>query len=171
MTVPPGTGQPAYLIDERWGVAHRLEGECTRIGREASNRIIVRDLAVSRFHAEVRQTGNQHVVHALGSTETKVNGRPLAGSCPLAEGDVIEIVYTRLRFTTQPLPRSVMLAPDQATVDQALAGEKTQFREIVSTKRLRQLRRPVKKPFWLVVILIVGGGVILGVLIQRVVDR
>jgi hypothetical protein len=158
----------AHLIDERWGVAHALRRDCTQIGRDATNTIIVRDMAASRFHAEVRREGDAHVLHALGSTETRLNGRPATAPCALAEGDVIEIVYTKLRFTAAPLPRDVTMAPEQVAVDRTLAEGKTQFREIVSTKRLRRLRRPVRTPLWIVVLIIVVGGALLGVLIQLV---
>jgi hypothetical protein len=166
MAEPARSEGGAHLIDERWGVAHALRRECTQIGRDATNAIIVRDMAASRFHAEVRHEGNAHVLYPLGSTETRVNGHPATAPCTLAEGDVVEIVYTKLRFTTAALPRDVTLAPEQVAVDRTLAEGKTQFREIVSTKRLRQLRRPVRTPLWMVVLIIVVGGTLVGILIQ-----
>ena len=165
------TERPAYLIDERWGVAYSLHRDRTGIGRDPSNPVIVRDMSVSRFHAEVRRTGNHYVLHTLGSNATKVNGQPLVSHAQVREGDVIEIAYTRLRFTDQALPRDVMLAPEQPRVDRELAEGKTQFREIVSTKRLQQLRRPVRGPLWKIVAFVVAAGGILGLTIHLVAGK
>jgi pSer/pThr/pTyr-binding forkhead associated (FHA) protein len=103
----------AWLVDERWAKAYPL-GEVTTIGRGSENMIILRDPAVSRLHAEVRKepgdTGGW-ILGAHGATGTKVNGLPVGGECRLAEGDVVEIAFSRLRFTTKAPTEEMFVIP------------------------------------------------------------
>src|SRR5215210_1967220 len=91
----------AWLVDERWAKAYPL-GELTTVGRGPQNTIILRDVAVSRLHAEVRRESETYVLQPYGASATKVNGIPVGVSWPLQEGDVVEIAFSRLRFTTRP---------------------------------------------------------------------
>jgi pSer/pThr/pTyr-binding forkhead associated (FHA) protein len=103
----------AWLVDERWAKAYPL-AEVTTIGRGSESMIILRDPAVSRVHAEVRKEPGDAggwVLNAHGATGTKVNGQPLGGESRLAEGDVIEIAFTRLRFTTKPPTSEMFVIP------------------------------------------------------------
>ena len=169
-------GEQAHLVDLRWGVAYSLDREITGIGRDIKNVVILRDAAASRFHAEVRRVGDRHMLHVIAKTETKVNGRVVWGMCELAEGDLIEIVYTRLRFTQKALPMDVMPAPAATAVDLRLAERNTEPRELVSTEQLhvmrRRLRRPMPRPErrrpWRWVAIVVGGLAILAVLIALI---
>ena len=167
---PERPGPPGYLIDVRWGVAYDLHRVSTGIGRDASNPVVIRDLAASRSHAEVRRDGGRYVLHALGSAETRVNGAIVAGPRVLAEGDVIEIAYTRLRFTGIPPTGDVVPAPVGVVVDADFAGRKTEIREIVSTAQLRRLRRQVLRPvelhWWMLVVTILAGSLVLALLIR-----
>ncbi len=93
------SGADAWLVDERWFKAYPL-GERTTIGRSSESTIIMRDSAVSRMHAEVRRDGIAYVLHSRGSSGTKVNGAQVGDECALQEGDIIEIAFSRLRFTS-----------------------------------------------------------------------
>jgi pSer/pThr/pTyr-binding forkhead associated (FHA) protein len=90
----------AWLVDERWAKAYPLR-EDVSIGRGSENTIILRDPAVSRLHAEVKRDAGRYVLHAHGSSGTKVNGVRVGAECDLHEDDVIEIAFSKLRFTTK----------------------------------------------------------------------
>jgi ABC-type multidrug transport system ATPase subunit/ABC-type multidrug transport system permease subunit len=69
-----------------------------RIGRDASNDLVLDDPNVSRRHAEVRRTASGHEVRDLASRNgTRLNGRPVR-SAPISVGDVIGIGPYRLVF-------------------------------------------------------------------------
>jgi pSer/pThr/pTyr-binding forkhead associated (FHA) protein len=155
-----GAPPPASLVDVRWAVAYPLARVCTGIGRDASNPVLIRDLVASRSHAEVRRDGDAYVLHPVGSGETKVNGVVATAPRPLAEGDVIEIAYTRLRFTRKPPSGDVLPAPEHPAVDSDFANRTTEIREIVTTETLQQLRRQPARPVRLGRRLLVGAVVV-----------
>jgi hypothetical protein len=101
------TAASAYLIDIRGGLAYALTNEPATIGRDPVNQIAIRDPSVSRFHAEVRPTadGLGFAVRSMGAGGSSING-VLVGSSPrvMAEGDLVRIAGTTLRFTLQPPP-------------------------------------------------------------------
>ena len=79
---------------ERVTVGQRI----VSVGRLPECTITLTDPNVSRRHAEVRP-GNQLVVVDLGSTNgTKVNGLRITGERPLADGDIVSMGSTHLRF-------------------------------------------------------------------------
>ncbi len=165
----PAQEPPASLVDVRWALAYPLTRVCTGIGRDAANPILIRDLAASRSHCEIQRAGDVYVLHPVGSAETKVNGMVVTAPRPLAEGDVIEIAYTRLRFTRKPPAGDVMPAPEHPAVDPDFAAHRTEAREIVSTEKLQQFRhrlsRPVSFNRWLMAAAIVGGGLVVALAI------
>ena len=72
--------------------------EPVSIGRMADCTIVLTDESVSRRHAEVRSQGSNIVVVDLGSTNgTKVNGAGVRER-RLADGDLITVGTTNLRF-------------------------------------------------------------------------
>jgi hypothetical protein len=100
-------GAPAYLVDIGAGLAYPLTDEPVTIGRDPVNQVAVRDASVSRFHAEVRPTADRQafVIRSMGAGGSSVNG-VLIGGTPrqLAEGDLVRIASTTLRFTLVPPP-------------------------------------------------------------------
>ncbi|PZF95400.1 FHA domain-containing protein [Micromonospora endophytica] len=81
------------------GVGFRLRRQPQVIGRDPTVDIVVRDPHLSRRHAEIRLTGEGVCVTDLGSTNgTWVNGGRASGSTRLADGDVIRLGRTELRF-------------------------------------------------------------------------
>jgi hypothetical protein len=109
-SAPPPTRAPigtAYLVDIGAGLAYPLSDDSVTIGRDPVNQVAVRDPAVSRFHAEVRSTPDRQgfVIRSMGASGSSVNGALVGSSArPLAEGDLVRIAGTTLRFTTVPPP-------------------------------------------------------------------
>jgi hypothetical protein len=94
------SGAEAWLVDERWFKAYPLEEETT-IGRGSKCSIILRDPAVSRVHATVSKHPSGYRVNPEGASGTKLNGNVITTPVLLQEGDVLEIAYTSLRFTSK----------------------------------------------------------------------
>lgn len=68
------------------------------IGRASDNDIVLGDLQVSRRHARLERVGGAWRLTDLGSRNpTLVNGLPVAGRAPLADGDRITVGATDLR--------------------------------------------------------------------------
>ena len=106
---PPAATQ-AYLVDVRAKTAYKLATRSTGIGRDAANAIVIRDPTASRFHAEVRREAGGFVLHPRGSAGTTVNNRRVGTPCVLEDGDMIEIAYRVLRFTSGALAADERLA-------------------------------------------------------------
>jgi predicted component of type VI protein secretion system len=104
---PAAPTAAAFLIDIGAGHAYPLTDEALTIGRDPLNQIPVRDAAVSRFHAEVRSTPDKRgfAIRSMGAAGSSINGALVGGSPrQLAEGDLVRIGSTTLRFTTVPPP-------------------------------------------------------------------
>ena len=73
------------------GREFRLNPDETTFGRAAENDIILDDLTVSRYHAKVRQEGEDFYLYDMAATNpTLVNGQPITRHL-LQEGDKVEI--------------------------------------------------------------------------------
>jgi hypothetical protein len=89
------------LLDERGAVLERfaLDRDSIVLGRRTANDITLADSEVSRRHARVEATKTGYSIHDLGSMNgTLVNGRRIAAPQPLADGDLIVLGQSRLRF-------------------------------------------------------------------------
>jgi predicted component of type VI protein secretion system len=108
MTAPEaGTHSTAYIIYEFERRAFPVTDLPVRIGRDASNDIVLRESAVSRFNTEVRRENGGCIVHSTGSTPALVNGIAAAEDAPLTEGARIEIGSAVLTYTEKRLPIGV----------------------------------------------------------------
>ena len=169
-TPTPTPTPPAYLVDLRWGVAYPLHRVCTSVGRDASNPVIIRDAAASRSHCEIQRNGDDFALHPIGGAETHVNGERVSEARPLAEGDLVEIAYSRFRFTRKPPSRDILPAPEHPAVDSDFAARNTEVREIVTAEHLQELRRKMLRPVelhWRVLVLsVVAGALALALLIR-----
>lgn len=117
------SGADAWLVDERWFKAYPLAAETTTIGRGSESTIILRDAAVSRHHADVTREQGGYVLRAFGSSGVSVNGLPVAAEHPLREGDIVEIAYSALRFTTKAPTNEMFVIPrDTPTFIDQLEG-------------------------------------------------
>lgn len=101
----------AFLIDEQGRVAYPLDRLSTTIGRASANFIRLPDPTASRYHAQVRREAGGFALHVMGSVGGSINGRRLSTPCMLAEGDVVELAYTSLRFTRGPVPAGIQVIP------------------------------------------------------------
>lgn len=90
----------ARLVNTATNRAYDLASSRLTIGRESKNNIAVRDLNVSRMHAELRlEPQGVWVITDLGSTNgTFVNGHEIS-SQPLVKGDLITVGTTNFIFT------------------------------------------------------------------------
>jgi len=76
-----------------------LAEEKTDIGRGTQVDLRLRDRAISRAHVRILREGSQFTLVDLNSPNgVYLNGRRVKGSSPLADGDVIELGQTLLRF-------------------------------------------------------------------------
>ncbi len=90
----------AQLIDIAENKAYELASMRLLIGRESTNDIVVKDINVSRTHAELRlDRGSQWVLSDLGSTNgTFVNGRQITTES-LQDGDRVTFGMTNFVFS------------------------------------------------------------------------
>jgi hypothetical protein len=83
-----------------------LAGQTIRIGRHQDNDIRLPDTSVHRYHAVIEQTPEEaFVITDLSGTDgngVRVNGERLARA-QLADGDIIELGRTRLKFESVPV--------------------------------------------------------------------
>ncbi len=95
-----------------------------KIGREQRCDLLILDHSVSRLQAEITVISGHHVLHDYGLTETRVNGRPVAGPHRLQPGDVIQIgkyefTFSRRPATAEELADSNSVMPIRSTVPDA----------------------------------------------------
>ena len=121
------------------GLAGPMEGEAlaltasdVAIGRHASNQIVIREIQVSRHHAEIVHEAPGYTLRDLESRHgTAVNGQPIT-SHPLTHGDVIALgtsSFLFLEHETEPsgdnspvwLDDSAFLARSTLTLDATAA--------------------------------------------------
>jgi predicted component of type VI protein secretion system len=118
----PATGAPPHLVIDAARCAHPLDHASTAIGSDPSNVIVLREPEAGLFHAEVRREAGGFALHPMGSSPTRLNGRPMTVPLLLNEGDEITIARTALRYTAQPLPAEIQLADTEAEQDDAALG-------------------------------------------------
>ncbi|NES15599.1 FHA domain-containing protein [Micromonospora sp. PPF5-17] len=89
------------------GLSFRVGRGAQVIGRAPSADIVLVDAHLSRRHATVQLTAEGVSLTDLGSTNgTWLNDRRISGSVPLADGDVVRVGRTELRFFDPGLART-----------------------------------------------------------------
>lgn len=79
--------------------------EVLRIGRAPDNDIVVSELSVSRYHAELRRSGYRVALVDLGSANgTTVNGTRISGAVELTPPADVLVGQARLSVRTEPDP-------------------------------------------------------------------
>lgn len=156
---PSETAQ-GYLVDDQLKVAHPLTHHSTPIGRDASNAIVVRNPTASRFHAEVRREAGGFALHSMGARGAAINNVPLRTPKLLSEGDLVEIAFTTLRFTTAPPGRDLSVAIPHSTANDE-SGRKptlgTGIEQVVMEDNLAG--REMRRIQLLIALVLVAGGV------------
>ncbi len=107
---PPGGfagGAPAVprsMVERPPSQVLQLPSRLLKIGRAADNEVVVADLSVSRYHAELRKDPHGgYVIFDLGSHNgTYVNGQRV-GSAPVTERDIIAIGPATFRLVGDQL--------------------------------------------------------------------
>jgi pSer/pThr/pTyr-binding forkhead associated (FHA) protein len=85
-----------YLVDLR-------PGESVLLGRSLECDLPLSAERASRRHAEIVAGPSGHTVRDLGSTNgTTVNGAPLTGEAPLADGDALDLGGCRIEYRSRP---------------------------------------------------------------------
>lgn len=107
------------------------------MGRAAENRVVLSGRQVSRYHAQIRWSGEQVVVDDLGSKNgTFVNGQAAGQARPLRPGDLLQLAvgYT---FSLVEAPAEV---PAEAPTERARAPADRAEREPVPEPAAPRLR-------------------------------
>ena len=102
---PPSTGlsYAASLSSRQPSAIMRLPTKVLRIGRGADNDVVVADLSVSRYHAELRRSRTGFEIVDLGSHNgTFVNGQRISAA-PVTELDIIGIGPASFRLVGEEL--------------------------------------------------------------------
>ena len=102
-----GRGQlapaPSSSIVRQPSAIMRLPTKTLRIGRAADNDVVVSDLSVSRYHAELRKTGRGYEIVDLASHNgTFLNGQWVTAA-PVTERDIISIGPATFRLVGDEL--------------------------------------------------------------------
>src|ERR1700729_374963 len=98
---PPG----GSTISRQPSAIMRLPQRVLRIGRATDNEIVVSDLSVSRYHAELRRDsrGGYEIVDLSSHNGTYVNGQRIATSAPVTEADIISVGPATFHMVGQEL--------------------------------------------------------------------
>ncbi len=100
----PAVPAPRVSMERQPSAVLQLPPTLLRIGRAADNQVVVADLGVSRYHAELRrEPRGGYAIHDLGSHNgTFVNGQRV-GSAPVTERDIISIGPATFRLVGEEL--------------------------------------------------------------------
>ncbi len=97
------TPAPSSSIVRQPSAIMRLPTKTLRIGRNSDNDVVVSDLSVSRYHAELRKTGRGYEIVDLASHNgTFLNGQWVTAA-PVTERDIISIGPATFRLVGDEL--------------------------------------------------------------------
>ena len=113
-----------YLMEPASRQAYRLRKKTVPIGRDAASGIHIKDLTVSRFHADVRAEAGGYVLYSSGATGTTVNGQRISAPRLLQSGDAIQVGDTTLTFT-QTVPSGIRVVEPTIEEDSLLSRRPT----------------------------------------------
>jgi predicted component of type VI protein secretion system len=135
----------AYLKDRRRNRVYLLTDHVT-IGRDPSSTIVMKDIDVSRTHAEIVKEGDAFILRPHGVSVISVNGARVSRNATLREGDDISIADSTFRFTTDLGSSAVSVEPRRETTGGAVprgASAQTMFMGAVEARDFQE--RSIKK--------------------------
>jgi ABC-type multidrug transport system ATPase subunit len=107
-------------VDVRPTKVMRVPVRTLRIGRAKDNDVVLTDLGVSRYHAELRNAGGRYEIVDLGSHNgTFLNGTQVISRAPVTEQDIVGIGMATFRLVGDEL-REFMDQGDVTLVAQDL---------------------------------------------------
>jgi pSer/pThr/pTyr-binding forkhead associated (FHA) protein len=118
---PPGEW---HLMEPASRQAYRLRKKTVPIGRDSASGIHIKDLTVSRFHADVRAEAGGYVLYSSGTTGTTVNGQRISAPRLLQSGDAIQIGDSTLTFT-QTVPTGIRIVEPTIEEDSLISRRPT----------------------------------------------
>jgi hypothetical protein len=121
----PAPSGPAYLIDAQNRRAYPLNRRVVQIGREIGCDIVLKDTSVSRFHADIRSEGGQHVIYSMGSGGTKLGAESVTHPRMLREADEIRIGRATFTFTRDKVPPGMKVVDLEEHADESFARRET----------------------------------------------
>jgi putative serine protease PepD len=87
--------QTHFVLRSSSGQEYMIDAPGITIGRDVQNDIVLEDPAVSRSHARVAAEHDELVIYDASTNGTLVNGRRIAGSAHVSEGDELQIGASR----------------------------------------------------------------------------
>ena len=139
-----------YLKDRRRNRVYLLTDHLT-IGRDPSSTIVMKDVDVSRTHAEIVKEGDAFILRPHGVSVVSLNGVRVSRNATLREGDDISIADSTFRFTTDiGSSTAVSVEPSRmsagAAVPRGLSAQ-TMFMGAIEARDLhdRTLRKKVTR--------------------------
>ena len=115
MVRPRLRGRPRLILRDAAGSEREvaLLAPDVSIGRASTCAVVLENAEVSRIHARIVATGDDHALIAVGARHnTYVNGEAVTGERLLRHGDVIQLASERLIYAeTDDVPRAVSTAP------------------------------------------------------------
>lgn len=121
----PEPAGAAFLVDAQNRRAYPLNRRVVQIGREIGCNIVLKDTSVSRFHADIRAEGGQHVIYSMGSGGTKVGDESVKQPRMLREGDDIRIGRASFTFTRDKVPPGMKVVDLEEHADESFARRET----------------------------------------------
>jgi uncharacterized Zn-binding protein involved in type VI secretion len=121
----PSPNGPAYLVDAQNRRAYPLNRRVVQIGREIGCNIVLKDTSVSRFHADIRAEGGQHVIYSMGSGGTKVGTDSVTHPRMLRDGDEIRVGRATFTFTRDKVPPGMKVVELEEHADESFARRET----------------------------------------------
>ena len=131
------------LVDARGEEhAYPIVDEVVPVGRDPSNRIVLTDRSVSRFHFLLRRIGSEYLIQDVGSRYgTFVNGRRLTHSVMLRSGNWIEVGHHRINYWKAAVPYRLPNLDDGAREPHARALQPKASAPLISRrKRIFRIR-------------------------------
>ncbi len=136
-----------FLRDRRRGRVYLL-GEKSTIGRDPNSTVVLKDVDVSRTHAEITRENDAFVLRPHGVSVVSVNGVRVSRQAVLNEGDDISIANTVFRFTTDPGPSgAISVEPQRGATAPRSASAQTMFMGAVEARDFhdRSIKRKVTR--------------------------